>query len=147
MSHRVALCCIALFGCRSDGQSDLTSKVGAARAEVAPIFAELRIRLEQARVESGSYPASLGEKGLHPATGDSLEPLPDSWAALRFRPPAGRVSCRYAWVTGPAGGGEIGPIGIASRFEPPATDWFYLVATCGGGGDYFTSSVDPSIKP
>ena len=142
-----------------------------ASAEVQPMFNDLRVRIEQYLQEFGTYPPTIGETTLYPATPSatpqSLNPLPATWQAVRVRI-SGRdqVRCSYTWATGAANtSGNIGPIAsgdatvtppLGFGFLAPATEWFYLLAKCdmdglNDGTDssyswYFTSSVDPSIQ-
>jgi prepilin-type N-terminal cleavage/methylation domain-containing protein len=139
-----------------------------ARAEVTPMFNDLRIRMEQYLQEHGVYPDTLGETVLHPSTGSEgdlhpIQPLPPTWTALNIRISGpDQVRCRYTWVTGRPGNGsgdpDAGHVGTEaatrfSFFHAPANDWYYLLARCRidpnhtGFSWYFTSSLDSTIVP
>jgi len=135
-----------------------TSRKARGKAEVAPLFSDLRQRLESFHQENGLYPATIGEGTTHPATPtdatQSLYPLPATWVALKIRPSGpDEVHCGYTWVTGIADDGtNIGAEGTAFGFTAPAVNWYYLLAHCDLDGNvgvdsyYFTSSVDPQIR-
>lgn len=131
-----------------------------ASSEVHPMFADLRLRLEQHMQERGRYPATIGEATLHPAgppaaTARPINPPPAAWQAIKVRiTGSDAVYCGYTWASGRAGdGANIGPE-AAARFgyTAPATDWYYLLAKCDMDGDpsafswYFASSADPTIR-
>jgi type IV pilus assembly protein PilE len=138
-----------------------------AKAEVTPMFNDLRIRMEQYLQERGVYPDTLGESGLYPTDSPdgalrALQPLPDPWKALNITisgPDA--VRCGYTWVSSRSNLGATGPSpGNAGTmatgtfgFTPPGNDWYYLLAKCRmdpnhtGYSWYFTSSVNSSIFP
>ena len=139
-----------------------------AKAEVTPMFNDLRIRMEQALQERGVYPDTLTENVFYPtanpdATLRALQPLPATWQAINVRisgPDA--VRCGYTWVSSRSTNGTVGPTaGNAGpkaqaapfNFVPPATDWYYLLAKCRmdpshtGYSWYFTSSQDSRIVP
>ena len=138
-----------------------------AMAEVAPMFNDLRIRMEQYLQERGWYPDTLDETGLYPtdspdATLRALQPLPATWRALNIRISGpDEVRCGYTWVssrsnngtTGPSTG-NAGPKALVApfNFPPPDNDWYYLLAKCRmdpnhtGYSWYFTSSLDSRIQ-
>ena len=134
-----------------------TTRKARGKAEVAPMFADLRQRLESFHQENGVYPANIGEGTTHPATPtdikQTLYPLPAAWLALKVRPSGpDEVHCGYTWVTGVANdGANIGAQGTTFGFTPPAVNWYYLLAHCNLDGNagvdsyYFSSSVDPKI--
>jgi len=138
-----------------------------ARAEVEPIFNDIRIRMDQYLQEKGVYPNTHTEAKLHPSDpGDgiahSIQPLPKEWTDLNIRiTGADQVFCRYTWVTGRPGDpqtGEPNPALVETTgkdvfsFKAPPYDWYYLLARCRidpGHTDFtwaFTSSVDSSVK-
>jgi type IV pilus assembly protein PilE len=136
-----------------------------AAAEVAPMFNDLRVRLEQYLQENGVYPDTLGEIAMHPtATPTSatlpLLPLPPSWQALRVRISGpDQVRCGYTWVTSRSANGTVGPtasnagpMATAFSFVPPIGDWYYLLAKCKMDANhalfswYFTSSSDATLQ-
>jgi prepilin-type N-terminal cleavage/methylation domain-containing protein len=137
-----------------------------AAAEVAPMFNDLRVRLEQYLQERGVYPDTLGETTFHPTSSpDStlhpLLPLPSEWNAINVRPSGpDEVRCGYTWVTSRSNLGATGPTAsnaglqaAAFGFTAPANDWYYLLAKCRmdpnhtGYSWYFTSSLDSKIVP
>jgi prepilin-type N-terminal cleavage/methylation domain-containing protein len=135
-------------------------------SEVQPMFNDLRVRLEQYLQENGTYPPSIGEATLHPATAPArdmtqqpLHPLPDTWQAIKVRISGNdEVYCGYTWATGLANDdANIGSQAVAAAptgfgFVAPATDWYYLLAKCDMDGDgtvfswFFTSSAQPTIQ-
>jgi type IV pilus assembly protein PilE len=140
-----------------------------AAAEVAPMFNDLRIRLEQYLQENGVYPDTLGEGGLYPTANPTsallplqtpLQPLPPAWRAIKVTPSGpDDVRCGYTWVTGRPGTAagapdpnKVGPEAAVFTFVPPTRDWYYLLAKCKFDNThatyswYFTSSLDASIK-
>ena len=136
-----------------------------AAAEVAPMFNDLRVRMEQYLQERGVYPDTLGETTLHPtSTPDAmlhaLLPLPAAWTAINVRISGPEdVRCGYTWVTSRSNLGATGPtptnVGLqaaAFGFTAPDNDWYYLLAKCRMDQShtlyswYFTSSVDSAIK-
>ncbi|HET9620185.1 MAG TPA: type II secretion system protein [Kofleriaceae bacterium] len=132
-----------------------------AMSEVQPMFNDLRVRFEQYLQENGKYPANQGEATFLPPGAPSkpraLDPSIDPWKTLKFRPSGeDKVICGYTWATGLAN--DASNIGGEARADfnftvAPASDWYYLLAKCDMDGDgatfswYFTSSVDPTIKP
>jgi prepilin-type N-terminal cleavage/methylation domain-containing protein len=140
-----------------------------AAAEVAPMFNDLRIRLEQYLQENGVYPDTLGETTLYPTANPTstplplqtpLQPLPATWRAIKVTPSGpDEVRCGYTWVTSRSGNGAIGPTAANAgpeaavfAFVPPDRDWYYLLAKCKFDNThttyswYFTSSLDATIK-
>lgn len=126
-------------------------------AEVASIFAELRLKQEQYKVEQGTYLSTgADENDTFPAAPSPglqafQSALPAEWIALRFQPPQPEVRCAYVAIAGNAG--DATGAG-AQGFGMPATpsvSWYYLLAHCdmdGAAGDsyYFTSSMDTRIQ-
>jgi prepilin-type N-terminal cleavage/methylation domain-containing protein len=138
------------------------SRKAKARAEVQPIFNDLRVRLEQYLQEHGHYPATIGEGTMHPtnsptATTNPINPLPAAWDAIKVRiSGVDHVYCSYTWATGLANAGtNIGTIAAAApfTFTAPETDWYYLLAKCNLDGNssvysyYFASSANPNLVP
>jgi prepilin-type N-terminal cleavage/methylation domain-containing protein len=137
-----------------------------ARAEVTPMFNDLRIRMEQYAQEHGVYPDTLGETVLHPSTGSEgdlhpIQPLPPTWTALNIRISGpDQVRCRYTWVTGRPGNGsgdpDAGHVGTEATnrftFRAPTNDWYYLLARCRIDPNhtdfswFLTSSLDSTIR-
>lgn len=139
-----------------------------AAAEVAPMFNDLRVRLEQYLQENGVYPDTLGEGGLYPTANPTsaalplqtpTQPLPPAWRAIKVTPSGpDEVRCGYTWVTSRSGNGAVGPTAgnagpqaTAMGFAPPTRDWYYLLAKCKFDDThttyswYLTSSIDASI--
>jgi prepilin-type N-terminal cleavage/methylation domain-containing protein len=135
-----------------------TSRKAKGEAEVATYFQDLRTRMVEYQQERGVYPPAQTESSIHPANPgarkQTIFPVPNAWDAIRMRPSGSTdVYCGYTWVTGLAGqSGNIGQLAQNSfGFTAPATDWYYLLATCnldgaGGTSHYFTDSVDTSIR-
>jgi prepilin-type N-terminal cleavage/methylation domain-containing protein len=145
-----------------------------AAAEVQPMFNDLRVRLEQFLQETGSYPPTLGEGSMFPASAPGPTPvalgaLRPEWVTLKVRISGmDEVRCRYTWATGrpsPLDDANVGPVAggswtatppVGFGFVAPATDWYYLLAQCDMDGTndgsvgsfswYFTSSIDPTIR-
>jgi prepilin-type N-terminal cleavage/methylation domain-containing protein len=122
-----------------------------ADSEIAAIFAEIRVREESFKVETGRYAALPA----HPAAPSSSlqafqSTLPAEWIAIRFAPPQPEVRCSYEAFAGV--GGESTP--AAAQAAPfnltatPTTSWYVVIATCDMDGDssvngvYVTSSLD-----
>jgi general secretion pathway protein G len=135
-----------------------TSRKARGKAEVQPMFSDLRQRMESYHQENGLYPANIGEGTLHPAVptnaAQTLFPLPATWLAIKVRPSGpDEVYCGYTWVTGLADdGANVGAEGTAFGFAAPAVNWYYLLAQCDLDGSaaldsfYFSSSVDTKIQ-
>lgn len=129
-----------------------------ASAEVAPLFSDLRVRLEEYMQENGTYPPTVGETAWNPATAPGarvpLDLAAPGWQPLRVRLSGDdAVLCRYTFATGLAGdGANIGPQAAALGFVPPSTGWYYLLAKCDMDGDpttlswYFASSSDTTVR-
>lgn len=133
-------------------------------AEVAPMFNDLRIRMEQYLQEHGMYPDTQGEATLYPAAPDgglhALLPLPPGspWKTLNITISGpDQVRCGYTWVTSRTAGagpnaGNAGSVALATfSFPVPNNDWYYLLAQCRmdpnhtGYSYYLTSSLDSTI--
>jgi prepilin-type N-terminal cleavage/methylation domain-containing protein len=137
-----------------------TAKKAKGASEVAPLFNDIRVRMDQFFQENGIYPATIGEGTLWPdaptSTRQNLLPVPDEWTAIKIRPSGPtEVYCGYTWVTGLASdNANRGPVAAAApfNFTAPATSWYYLLARCNFDGDnavdsyYLSSSVDPTIQ-
>ena len=138
-----------------------------AKAEVQPMFNDLRIRMEQYLQERGVYPDTLTESGLYPTVNPdgvlhALQPLPLTWQALNIRISGpDEVRCGYTWVTSRSNNGTTGPspgnvgpkaAATFTTFVAPDNDWYYLLAKCRMDPNhtdyswYFTSSLDSDIK-
>jgi len=133
------------------------------RAEVASVFSDLRIRLDQYLLENAKYPTTGSESSIWPTSPgtspQTIFPLPSNW-----KPPelAVRMSnntdlyCGYAWITGvgTADSSNIGAIAGAApfNFTAPPTVWYYLFAHCNIDGDntvdsyYVSDSVNTDIR-
>jgi len=141
-----------------------------AAAEVQPMFNDLRVRLEQYLQETGSYPPTIGEGSMFPASAPGPTPVPlgtlrTEWQTAKVRISGmDQVRCRYTWATGrpsPLDDANVGDVAHGTPpagfgFSAPVTDWYYLLAQCDmdGANDgtvdtfswYFTSSIDPTIR-
>ncbi len=114
-----------------------------ASSEVAPVFSDLRVRLEQYLQENGAYPPTVGESTWNPSVAPgpktALDLAAPGWQPLQVRLSGDAlVYCRYTFVTGTSDAstnGNVGPQGTAFGFTPPAVDWYYLLATCDMDGD------------
>lgn len=127
-------------------------------AEVAPLFSDLRVRLEEYLQENGTYPPTVGETAWNPATAPgarvSLDLAAPGWQPLHVRLSGdSAVLCRYTFATGLAGDAtNIGPQGAALGFTAPSADWYYLLAKCDMDGDpstlswYFASNSDTTVR-
>ncbi len=133
-----------------------TQKRVEAKTEVTAIFAELKLRQEQYRLESGSYAGGL-ETAWYPSSAPTnngsgiLLPTPPTtgtiYAALRFSPDTRSVRCGYSVVTD-----TVGTIASGSfSYSAPPTDWYYLLAKCDMNQDntdfsyYFQHSDDSKL--
>lgn len=125
---------------------------GKAKIEVNAFFAELSVRQEQNRVDSGAYLSTAQCPSTAP-TGSlvnitSCVAVAGVWNPLRVSLPQLEAYCAYTMVAG-TGTGTNNPGGFV--FTSPAGQWYYLTATCDMDNDgtfsqYFTSSVDSSIQ-
>jgi hypothetical protein len=131
-------------------------------SEVPAVFAELKLREEQFRLEHDEYLATAADDNLTFPTADpgntavaldlttsSAPPAPQdtdypgpAWQTLRFASDKSALYCGYSVTVGAGGDGtNIGtiagddPIKLDSTTPLPATDWFYLVALCDFDGD------------
>jgi prepilin-type N-terminal cleavage/methylation domain-containing protein len=127
-----------------------------AEGEVAAMFAELRVRQEQYHLENGVYlSTSAAETTTWPTApnrkGQTIQPLPATWQALKLLPPDQTAYCTYVAIAGVPGGAG-GTIATSFGFAAPNANWFYLVARCNMDGNsatdgyFFTSSVDATIR-
>lgn len=134
-----------------------TTSKAKAESEVAPMFNDLRNRMDAYLRERLMYPPGTGEGALWPtpptAGAKPLAPLPLEWQAIRFKHTgSGSVRCSYGWVTT---GEPVGPIATSFAFVQPASPgrgWYYIVAHCNMDGDpavdgfFMTTSDDPTIQ-
>jgi prepilin-type N-terminal cleavage/methylation domain-containing protein len=124
-----------------------------AETEVSAVFAELRIREEQAKVETGQYQAVAAHPaGPSPSLQDFQTTMPTDWIALRFAAPTPKVRCSYSVSAGLADtavGSVAEGFGMAAT---PAINWWFALATCDLDGSstkngvFFTSSQDTRIQ-
>jgi len=128
-------------------------------SEVSAIFAELRVREEQYKVENGVYLSTgTGESDTYPAAPSGTlqafqATLPAEWVSLRFVPPQPQVYCAYVAI---AGTKDDAPgamaTGTFSMPAAPTVSWYYLIAHCDMDGNssrdayYFSSSLDTRIQ-
>jgi len=139
------------------------SRKAKVRAEVASVFSDLRIRLDQYLLENAMYPPTGSEGSIWPTspgtTAQTIFPLPANWKLFNFVVWMSNntdLYCGYAWITGvgPADAGNIGPIAAAApfNFTVPSTVWYYLFAHCNIDGDttvdsyYVSDSVNTDIR-
>ncbi len=114
-------------------------------SEVRAVFAELEQRQEQHFTERGTYLSTGSSDGdTHPSTPrpprdepSELHPLPDTWQELRVDLGRPAAHCSYVTIAGDAGDiSSAGSIATGTfNFEPPARDWYYLLAECDLGRD------------
>lgn len=131
-----------------------------ARAEVEPLFSDMRTRMEQHLQENGQYPPTVGEATFNPAGAPSTTKVPldlamAAWAPLKLRLSGdSAVACRYTYATGLANAATNIGTEAATRFgfTAPSANWYYLLAKCDMDGDpatlswYFASSVDATVR-
>lgn len=118
-------------------------------SEVHAMFAELRLRQEQYQAETGQYLSTgANETTYHPAAPSGpdapnpVNPMPAEWLALRMQPDKTHLYCSYVSITGPGGGGSIGPVANSfGMLAPPLTNWYYLIAECDLDGDPAVNSL------
>ncbi len=129
-------------------------------AEVRQVFAQLRIGLEQYRVENNAYLSTGKESERWPPVlshGQSHGALtaPAAWKTLKVKRDPKTLRCSYVVVAGKANDiSNVGPI-ARKRFgmtevdvrtsstgqidrsikKVPDQEWFYLLAECDGDGD------------
>jgi hypothetical protein len=83
--------------------------------------------------------------------GQTIQPLPATWLALKVLPPDQTVYCSYVAIAGVAGG-TAGSVATSFGFVVPNANWYYLIARCNMDGNsatdgyFFTSSVDTTIR-
>ena len=119
--------------------------------EVTPMFAEISVKQEQYKADTGLYldtaecPSTTSPAGVAASTCTAAA----DWVALRINPPEAVIRCKYDVEVG-TGAGVVDPGGFT--FTAPAANWFYILATCDMDGSgppdatYFTSSVDTAIQ-
>lgn len=128
-------------------------------AEVAAIFAELRVKEEQYKLEHGVYLSTgADEDDTFPtAPSGTLQTfqtaLPAEWVTLRFAAPQPKVYCAYVALAGTKddtpGSKATTDFGMS---DDPEVSWYYLLARCDLDGNtsrdayYFTSSMDTRIQ-
>ena len=124
-----------------------------ADTEVSPMFAELAIREEQRKMETGAYLAAAACPATPSKTPQAIASCTATgapWNTLHVNPPVSRLRCSYQIVTGLAGDSVTNPAGFT--FSAPPMAWFYILATCDIDGSsavnstFFTSSVDTTIQ-
>jgi prepilin-type N-terminal cleavage/methylation domain-containing protein len=123
-----------------------TQKNTKARAEVSAMFAEMKVKQEQAMLELGDYqdcgtagteadffPTTVAGNGNKTAVGA----LPAAWVALGISPATGGLLCQYVCVHGaPGANATVGALASAefgfggATPVPPADPWYYLLAHC-----------------
>jgi prepilin-type N-terminal cleavage/methylation domain-containing protein len=126
-----------------------TSKQSRTRAEVSAFFSEFKVRQEQYAFENGTFLATgASESDPWPAAPSSpdapntLAPVPATWTALKMVPDTTTAYCSYVAIAGLAGDDtNVGPVGDAFAFTPPATNWYYVVAECDLDGDPAVNTV------
>ena len=129
------------------------SRRAKADTEIAPMFAELAVREEQYKVDTGRYltaaacPASPLAQGQ---TATSCVASGQPWNTMGVQLPMSKLKCSYAITTGLGDTTVTNPSGFT--FVSPTTTWYYVIATCDMDGTtsttsrYFTSSIDSSIQ-
>lgn len=120
--------------------------------EVVPMFAEMALKQEQIRLETGSFLDGGTCPALVPtakyAASDCTASA--SWTSLRIAPPTNQLRCQYTMTVGAPATAASPPTGFT--FVAPATQaWYFLHAVCDGDGaggtnaEYFATSVDSKI--
>ena len=120
-------------------------------SEISPMFAEIGIREEQYKVDNNVYLDIAAACPLAPSPAGVASTLCSGvdWLALRVNPAETTLHCSYQITAGNAVGTN-NPGGFV--FTSPATNWYYVLATCDLDADgtnfstYFMSSVDPAIQ-
>lgn len=123
-------------------------------SEVAAFFAELSIKQEQYRSDTGNYMDMVACPGTVPSSSgvdSSVCGTSAEWVTVNAFPPASKMRCQYEVVAGIIGEAETGvPAGIT--FTAPTTlPWYFMVAICDGDNSstvnatYFASSIDSTI--
>jgi len=128
-----------------------SSKVKAS-SEVTPMMAELAMRLDQYKVENGTYlavancPSATSTAGT--ATSTCLAAA--DWIALRINPPQTKLRCTYEVTVGTASGTASPITGVT--WASPAMAWYYVIAECdsdGSGGtnaQFFMASNNTAVQ-
>jgi hypothetical protein len=123
---------VLIAACACGSESKSVAAVDS-QPEVAAMFAELQVREEQYKVDSGSYLAA-------PTCSDP--PTCAAWKTLNVKPPIPKLTCSYA-ITAGTGGTATPPSGFT--MATPKGNWNFLVATC-PEATFFASSVDAAIQ-
>lgn len=129
------------------------SRRAKADTEIAPMFAELAVREEQYKVDTGRYLTAAACPSSPLAAGQTATSCVASgqpWNTMGVQLPMSKLKCSYAITTGLGDSTVTNPSGFT--FVSPTTTWWYVIATCDMDGvtsttsRYFTSSIDSSIQ-
>lgn len=120
--------------------------------EVTGMFSELTVKLEQWKMETGSYPLTAGPCPAAPSSSgaDFAATCGGVWTSLRVAPPNAKVYCSYELTGGPSTAVPSPPAGFT--MTPPSTAWWFIVAECdmdnsgGLNATFFQSSMDTKIQ-
>jgi Tfp pilus assembly protein PilE len=129
-----------------------SSRKSKAKSEVAAMFAELRYKEEAYKVDNSVYLTTATCPATPSATAQDASSCVASgttWNTLRVQLPMQSLYCTYAVTRGSSTTTPSPPSPFT--MSQPATDWYYIVATCNmdgvtGNSKYFTNSVDPTIQ-
>jgi hypothetical protein len=117
--------------------------------EAFAMLGEIRMKEEAYRAEKSAYAPTAADEALasgfpvvdgavkEPCYKDvTAPPLASNWAALGINPGKSRLQCGYNVLAGAPATGTLGTMGqgILNGTSPPATPWWYAVATCDNDG-------------
>ena len=125
-----------------------------ADTEVNAMFAELTTRLEQWKVDNGTYRDAAACPATPSATGvasTTCTGAGSDWELLRVNPPESTLRCSYQVVSGLPGDAATIPVGFTWT-APVSMSWYFVVATCdmdqsaAKNATFFIASTDARIQ-
>jgi type IV pilus assembly protein PilE len=116
--------------------------------EAFAMLGEIRMKEEAYRAERSMYAGWSSDEALssgfpvvdgatkEPCYKDITTGMPTNWTALGINPSKSRLQCGYNVLAGAPSTGTLGTMGqgILGGSSPPATPWWYAVATCDNDG-------------
>jgi prepilin-type N-terminal cleavage/methylation domain-containing protein len=120
--------------------------------EVSATFAEFATKLEQYKVETGSYVDVAECPTTTSRAGSLASACAATWAPVRINPPEAKLKCKYVVDSGLAIEAPDPLEFPGFTMATPATSWYWILATCDMDNSptlnatYFTNSLDSSIQ-
>lgn len=122
--------------------------------EVNAMFSELTVKLEQYKIEFGSFP-SVAKCPAAPVLAGAVfatacATAGSGWRTLRVAPPNETLYCAYQITGGPSTTVPAPPAGFT--MTAPSTAWWFAVAECdmdrlgGVNATFFVSSMDTKVQ-